>query len=606
MVQEGQKIPKIIGFPDFDPLRAKQASDSEVAIKALKRELTNILDSYVGWYDPFAELIQNALDSLEERASLDEAGFIPTIGIVINIQDNSIIVTDNGMGLSKEKYEQFLAPSFSFKSGKTRGHKGVGATYLAYGFNYIQISTKCGDFSATGKMVNARKWLGDENPAGNPKIQHDPNGPNDETFNTYDTGVSVCLKFDKTTHPGDLSWIKAETAEQWFVILSIKTGLGAFFANEKIKISLSVIDSKGSATVKEKIGVQYFWPHQVVNKALSLQALQEKQDELYSLKGKGFKLPSSMTNLDAIYDTFSFEDLEEVIPLDENELELLIKYTPTLYFCYVYSAKVWQIANENLQVRQSVHIIAPGLQVAANNMPQGELIQIPLTRNIGRQNQIHVAIHFDNCRGDLGRKGFQKEIVEFGKSVARKLIEKPIQNLRYTLRPITGVKDDLTRENAIDEWKDEMEGHEKEYPLRLQNENFFIPMKQVAITSVPTREQDVIALFNQLIAGGVIRGIRIMSTNERFTYDGMYRIIFNLPSELHIYDTEKNPLGVTKDYVDNALESKDFFVSKPKILEYKYSLDALVEDVGNGDKSAKDIGLVLRDPLIISPKRNHV
>lgn len=51
MVQEGQKIPKIIGFPDFDPLRAKQASDSEVAIKALKRELTNILDdpTHVIW-----------------------------------------------------------------------------------------------------------------------------------------------------------------------------------------------------------------------------------------------------------------------------------------------------------------------------------------------------------------------------------------------------------------------------------------------------------------------------------------------------------------------------------------------------------------------------
>jgi hypothetical protein len=55
-------------FAEFDPLKAKQTLDTEVAIKAMKRELMNILDSYVGWYDPFCELIQNALDAVEEKA----------------------------------------------------------------------------------------------------------------------------------------------------------------------------------------------------------------------------------------------------------------------------------------------------------------------------------------------------------------------------------------------------------------------------------------------------------------------------------------------------------------------------------------------------------
>ncbi|MDO8546552.1 MAG: ATP-binding protein [Nitrospirales bacterium] len=580
-------------FNEFDPLKAKQAPDSEVTIRAMKRELTNILDSYVGWYDPFCELIQNALDSVEERASRGETNYVPQIRIIINIQDNSVIVSDNGVGLTKDKYEQFLAPSFSFKSGNTRGHKGVGATYLAYCFNHIQICTKTADFSATGKMINARTWLSDENPAGNPKVQPDPGGSRDAEFNSFDSGVSIYMRFDKTTYPSDLSWIRSDTAEQWFVILSIKTGLGAFFTNDKVKVNLTVIDSQGNTSIKEHTGIAFHYAHQAGSKSQPVRRLREKQEQLLATKGKDFKMPSAMTNLDAIYDTVSTSELGSLIDLDDFEKEICQKYNPTVYFCFVYSVKVWQSANEGLGLRQGVSIITPGIQIAANNMPQGEVIQVPLMRNIGRQNQMQVVIHFENCRGDLGRKGFQKEIVDFSKSIARKLTDKPVQQFRYTLRPVTGVKDDLVRENAIDEWKDQMVKHETDCPLRLVNENFFIPMRQIAITSIPTREQDVIALFNQLIAGGVVRGIRIMSTNERFTYDGMYRVVFSNPSELHIYDAQTNPLGVQKDYVAKALESKSHFESKPKILEYKYSLDALIEDIGNGDKNPKDIGLVV-------------
>ena len=69
-----------------------------------------------------------------------------------------------------------------------------------------------------------------------------------------------------------------------------------------------------------------------------------------------------------------------------------------------------------------------------------------------------------------------------------------------------------------------MTEHEQKFPLTIDNPNFFNPMQKVSITSYPTREQDVIALFNQLIAGGVIRGIKIMSTNERSTYDNLQEL----------------------------------------------------------------------------------
>jgi len=161
-------------------------------------------------------------------------------------------------------------------------------------------------------------------------------------------------------------------------------------------------------------------------------------------------------------------------------------------------------------------------------------------------------------------------------------------------RKNTGAAPDLMREHKLDEWKTFMIEHEKNSPLQLINENFFIPIKRISITSIPTREQDVIALFNQLIAGGVIRGIRIMSTNERFTYYGLYKIVIEEPTSNHIYEKIKNPLGVSEEIVNEILEGLPHgFISRPKVLEYKYSLDGLIEDLESGIKNSNDIGLVI-------------
>lgn len=576
-------------FPGFDPLSAKQSINNEVAINALKREIQNILDSYVGWYDPFCELIQNALDSLEERARGDER-YIPQLFITIDLKENLLIVTDNGTGLTRDKFEQFLAPCFSFKSGSTRGYKGVGATYLGYGFNFIQICTKSEEYAAVGKMVEARRWLTNPNPSGNPKVTHDSAGPIDSEFEAFDRGVSIAIKFDKSTRPGNLAWLQAKQADQWHKILSVKTGLGAVAAPAHVKTKITVIDTTGARSCHEITKAEYLWPHQIVKKSKSLSELKSKSDELHAKRGPGFTMPSALQNLDCIYEYVEANNLKKWITLDSGEIDIVDKYKPCTYFAYMYSTKVFIGFNETLKIRSGHQILVPGVQIAANNMPQGEVLQIPLKRNIGRQNQVHVVMHVDNCRSDLGRKGFQKEIVEFAQSIARKLIDGPFTRMRKNLRPVTGTRDDLHREQEVANWKKEFEEHEKKNPLIIKNDIYFLPTKRISVTSAPTREQDVIALFNQLLAGGVIRGIQIMATSERFTYDGMYRVVIDLPTENHLYNKETNPLGVVEDYISDASED---FKSVPKILEYKYNLNALIEDMESGTKNSNDIGLVV-------------
>ena len=226
-------------------------------------------------------------------------------------------------------------------------------------------------------------------------------------------------------------------------------------------------------------------------------------------------------------------------------------------------------------------------------MPQGELIQIPLTKNIGRQKQANILIHFSNCSADLGRKGFKKEITDLGKETARKMMDGPLMKMRQYFKANSGASPDLRRENDLAEWKRKMTNHEREFPLSIDNPNFFNPVQNISITSIPTREQDVIALFNQLLAGGVIRDVKIMSTNERSTYDSLFRIVVSEPKELQLFDEDKNPLGVSEDVLDVLIPDGEPFITDPKVLEYKYSIDGLVEDIDSGIKSTSDINLVV-------------
>ena len=74
--------------PDWDPLDLDLTDD--VIDAAKKREIKNILDSYTGWFDPFSELIQNALDALESRAAVDN-DFTPKLWMRIDLKTRAYL-----------------------------------------------------------------------------------------------------------------------------------------------------------------------------------------------------------------------------------------------------------------------------------------------------------------------------------------------------------------------------------------------------------------------------------------------------------------------------------------------------------------------------------
>jgi hypothetical protein len=578
-------------FSPFDPLEVRSQADTSLAAqRATRREIQNILSSYVGWYDPFCELIQNALDAVDRRA-IDEghAGidYEPTVRVLIDLDENQLTVTDNGVGMSEEEFRKFLAPSFSFKDEtKERGHKGVGATYLAYGFNYLRVHTKQPGHGAAGRIAGARKWTESDLGTAPPLVEPDATADVDEEFANWARGTSVTVRFDQDSQPSQLSWLKATTAETWLTILRTRTGLGSVEMDENKKIEIEcVAESVKSVATTDR--TSYFWLGKAGQKAVSLKELTNARDAAYKKSGDPRKVSGKYKSLMFIHEEWASSELAALMYDDEakTHAEIIARHKPTVQFEYGYTTRLWKAFNDKLGVRTNMNVVRPGIQLAANRMPQGDVIQVPLTRYIGRQNQVHFLIHFENYTPDLGRKGFAKPLVDFASDLARAIVQQQVPGLRDNMKRDSGAAPDLGRQLALDEWKKEMSEHEANNPLVIDSEHFFHPTKKVSITSQPTREQDVIALFHELLSGGVIRGIRILATNERLTYDSLCRISFEGDRGIYEYDEVKNPLGIDGSVLDEVLGK----VTEAMVLEYKFSLDGLMTDLDAQEKNIGDL-----------------
>jgi hypothetical protein len=589
----------------WDPLLSGKEADSEIISAAQKREIKNILKSYVGMYDSFSELIQNSMDAVDRRANeLNEIDYERKLWLTVDLSENSFSITDNGIGFNEKEFRSFLAPNISFKDGgKTRGNKGVGATYIGYGFNYLQFGTKGNGHEFIGELIGGRDWVEDykgivTRPVVNRSDIADP------IFSEINRGATFKIKFgSKITRPKDLSWYSASTPEQWLYLLLIKTPLGSIECKKSdnccIKFNLTVIDKKDIKTSLSEQDAKYIFPHTKIKASVNLKEIITLQQKFIDLGNDSSAIPSKYHNSYGIYEYFDKNDLLAFRTLDDDHVQLIKEYEIEAYGYFTYSTSVWDQFNDSLaKLRKGYRVLKGGLQLANNNMIQGELIVIPLTSNTGYQNQCHIVVHFKDADPDLGRKGFQPELKEVAEKISVAIVNR-FKKWKRLLKADSGVRPDIAKEIELHEWIKEQEKHELEMPLLLTNKNFFAPVNEISITSQPQSEQDVIVLFNQLVAGGVIRGIKLLATSQVKQYDGVYKFVVKEPFDNHEFNKEVNPLGVEE------LHFKAEHTSAPKILEYKYNLDALIREFENEYKSERDVHLAVTWEMGGEWKKNY-
>ena len=210
-------------------------------------------------------------------------------------------------------------------------------------------------------MENARDWLSDNNPASNPPLIKDSSGPVDAHSKNFDRGVSVTIRFDQNTTPGDLGWLKAESAEVWWNILTLKTGLGSVETPLDLNVSLAIRRKNGKVGKKKFQSAEYNWPHKVVTKSKKLLDVQKEADRLHQKHGKDYRMTAGFQNLDSMYVALKPNEIASSITLSDEEKAIVLKFSPTIDACHAAGRILIStgVAAKDVRKQQLPAVVAP-------------------------------------------------------------------------------------------------------------------------------------------------------------------------------------------------------------------------------------------------------
>lgn len=573
----------------FDPL-GNTLEIAELPGDPTKPVVVNVLNSYTGFFDLFSELIQNALDATQIKSRADQ-NYAPKIHVEIDMRSRRVRVVDNGVGMSIDEFKYCLRPNISYKRGsRVRGNKGVGATYLAYGFSQLRIQTKKDGKSLSAILVGGRRWAEDHSDSvPRPTFRSEAFNVPELLGESSGTAFEVMLGNSPGERPRDLGWIGARNAAQWLSVLRIKTPLGGLYLTTskfRAAVRVTVVDPEGSTTSEETENCEYYYPHEIPGKVQSLTDIKAAIAKVSGDANTKFsRLSSEFKKLDCMYEVWSKgqlldEEGEFDSALDgEQDRVLIERHNVVVYGAFLSSARQWNAFNDGvLALRKGQKVMQGGLLLATDGMIQGDALVIPLTSAIGYQANAHIIVHFTDGNPDMGRKVFQPEL----KALAERLAVRAVTVFRRYLqhrKPDAGPPTILAS-RALHDWKRQQEAHADRHPLALE-----LAEGRICLVSEPQQEQDVVALFHQLLAIRLLKGYRIFATSQSETYDSLYSLDYRSAGDVQ-YSREINPLGVSDRISDHS-------ETEPKVLEYKFDFDSLVEDFEREVKTAEHIELVV-------------
>jgi hypothetical protein len=574
----------------FEPYSPFALMTKGLVVETIKTNVRGILDSYHSDFDFLIELLQNALDALEERFGGDEPQpEAPRVEILINYQTQRVRVSDNGIGMDEGLARNILSPSFTTKpyygsqtKRSLRGHKGVGLTFLAFSGDSFRFATKQdGVTTLSAEMNGGQSWAKDQdNQLSEPTVQ--PTQFRPEFLEGFSCGSSFELRVENLDRLS-INWAG------WHQILTTATAVGFCDINglhswsQRAKARLIVISKIGSRvepptnhTEEFPLGFQY--PDQMLN-SLNL-------DDFYQKRPGRIAIPESEKNrYEALFVKWDTDKIEGMV-FDNGNIDqdterykhyiFTKNHLPSIYALFTHSQRVWRDRlDTELSPDRRRRFWRPGVQVVTNQMPTGQLMEISLPYRAGNKDRIFMLLELEGVKPDYGRKGFHSDVVAYLNHLAAAVIGYFLDS-RQLLRP-TSVAHGPTTTDAEATADARISTAQSLKDLGLPG---FIFMKE------PQYENDVISLFMELATRGFIRGFEILSSSSGSQYDAVVNYKFTRDSAALVYEPQKNPLGVAK----SNLAKQDL---RGKNLEFKRSLDSLISDFEEEQKSPSQVRFVV-------------
>src|SRR6185436_9587104 len=100
----------------------------------------------------------------------------------------------------------------------------------------------------------------------------------------------------------------------------------------------------------------------------------------------------------------------------------------------------------------------------------------------------------------MGRKVFQPELKDLADTLSVRSVN-VLKRYMQHLKPDTGAAV-ITPDKQLHEWKKEQEQYRDSHPITFARDG-----RSVTVVSEPQQEQDVVALYHQLVGMNVVRGM---------------------------------------------------------------------------------------------------
>ncbi|TET39638.1 MAG: hypothetical protein E3J65_03595 [Dehalococcoidia bacterium] len=577
----------------FNPLRiAAELPAVEEYLNQLNRnQVRQIVISYHQTYDHLHEVLQNAVDACEcafrryanTANAQAQAPYEPHIEVRVDVDGNKLIVADNGIGMTLDEVQRFLFTPYATAKPhlavRQRGEKGVGNTFLSYGSEGYHFSTRHMDehrFIA-GRLTEGIRWtLGSDQDMSMPLVE--PDEPH-SLLASVTHGTVVQITFSEQTNIKRLA-DHGTSREHWEAILRLHTGVGYIDFRETddflnaLKISLYVTHQGVSQSKIVQKG--YLYPHKVTG------VTSVRLGDL--TRGDRGRLPPRHTMKHCLYDFFDSEAVKQkaLSTLESygrfgparGELRMDIgRFRPRAYISFVWSSEFWSNVNQHLFGRETREL-DHGIVFATKTQRVAEPKYIDFSFRTGDYNRFLVLLDMDDLEADIGRKSLERRAVNLGNLIADAFHNAFVEN-QDALMPAPRVRreEEEVKLEDLQNW-----AIQKGSELNL-------PSPPVALLKTPREEQDVVALFFNLLGSRHIKGYKFYATLISQQYDGVGYFEVEKAADV-LYDAQSNPLGIPEERFGRESIRRS---TTRNFIEFKMSTDDLIRDIQKGDKQLRDI-----------------
>jgi hypothetical protein len=619
---------------------ADRSSNPDIVEKRIRKRITEVVRAYRHSWDVFSELIQNSIDSINRRYKVlndpdfylydhireqyddieSDPSYEGKIKIIVDVDKNILTIKDNGTGIEKENLEDFLLPESTDKvAGTEYGFKGYGLTFAAFISKELSIRSKHFLGNDTNKLAldGLVDWLA--SPQGEIDFPKEPVPDAESTedeLDDWNTEISVKLSdnyseilpaisaADQAFDIVNESKRSEDGRPQGFeYVLRTRTAVGntkpLFNSAPEVQVDVS-LDVKYSGTEEfQSFSVPYSFYHPKENSELNVSSYHFPE---YIDK---YKRTTFDRNFRSLYH----------IPNNVQKVGTRKIIDCRFAICAVAQNRLNNV-EDNLglsEIDTGDVDITYGVHLSIDGMPTGLRIDDWDTKG-GYIKRYFVVVDAElnlSDQLDPGRKGISNYFASLISDRALKLINNEEVDGSDSFSKYASKHLDHGRGGGggglppqeFQRMVDQIRETGEEQPDHLVD----LVRQYSRLLYCPTDEQEVIALFYQLLKSNIIKGYKtVYQAATRAVYDAAFEYEIDCSSSNNLYP--QDPIGVGQVLVEDLKrrgESK-YVHSKhhsgqtalPEVcVEFKKSVGGFLDELhnrsGQTSKTPKDIDILI-------------